>query len=106
MYDLRYAGEIRTAAEYVSKHEGTAVEVLSADGSATVYIGGEERLTPLGAAPMPQVQPAEAIPYMDLTPVEVRLGQWHEELERFIPSRTMSPQEFIELYELAIKHAR
>jgi hypothetical protein len=102
MSDLRLADEVIQAAEYISSHEETDVEVLWGDGSHFLYIKGDDETPIRWAAPMPQMEPGKAPSYLDLTPKQIRLGRWHEEVGEFIPSNSLSVENFLELHRLAI----
>ena|SRR6266851_5791950 len=101
MSDLRLADEVLSAAEYVSAHEETDVEISFANGSRLLHLKGEDVTPVWWAAPMPQMQPGESPSYLDMTPKEVRLGRWHDEAAQFISSNSLSVREFLELYRLA-----
>jgi hypothetical protein len=106
MSDLRLADEIIKAATYISIHEDTDVEVVSADGSCSFYIKGEEIAPVSMAAAMPQMQAGQSASYLDMTPTTISLGRWHEEAEQFVASRSLSPQKFLEFYRLALNSGR
>ena len=106
MNDLRLAGDVVDAAQYISTHGETDIEVLFAAGSRVLYIKGED-VTPVWlSSPMPEMQPGRPASHLDMTPTQIRLGRWHSEAEKFIASNSFSVQEFLDLYRSAIASDR
>jgi hypothetical protein len=99
--NLRLAEEVLQAAKHISLHEDTDVEILSADGSRTLFVKGEDATPVWFAAPSPQVQVGEPMSYADLTPVEIRLGRWMD--ERFVSSAVYPVDRFLDLYRLSTR---
>lgn len=108
MNDLRLAGDVVDAAQYISTHGETDIEVLFADGSRVLYIKGKgEDVTPVWlSSPMPEMQPGRPASHLDMTPTQIRLGRWHSEAEKFIASNSFSVQEFLDPYRSAIASDR
>src|SRR5437879_9231054 len=72
MNDLRLAGDVVDAAQYISTHGETDIEVLFADGSRVLYIKGED-VTPVWlSSPMPEMQPSRPASHLDMTPTQIR----------------------------------
>jgi hypothetical protein len=94
------------AAKYISMHEETDVEVVSADGSRSLHVKGEEVAPVWLATPMPQMQSGQSPAYLDMTPTKVRLGRWHREAGEFISSGSFSVSEFLDLYRRSLRLTR
>ena len=104
MNDLRLADEVLKAAEYVSLHEDTDVAVLRVDGPVSIYVKGED-ITPVWlASAMPQMKQGQPASYLDMTPTGVRFGRWQTEGDNFVASRSLSVEQFLELYRLSRQH--
>jgi hypothetical protein len=101
--NLRLAEEVLQAAKHFSLYENTDVEILSVGGSRTLFVKGEDATPVWFAAPAPQVQAGEPIPYADLTPREIRLGRWMD--ERFVSSVVYPVDRFLDLYRLSTRRS-
>jgi|SRR5215470_11746550 len=101
MGGLRLLEEVEAAARNFSLNENTDVAISRADGSTTVYINGQDATPPWLAGPTPEKMQGQPVTYANLTPTQVQLGHWHEELEQFIPSGTMTVEEFLSLHRSA-----
>jgi hypothetical protein len=106
MEGLRLLGVCVEAAQRISKREDTDVLVKRADGVLLIYIDGEEQEVPWLASPMPATAPGQPATMLDMSPTEIQLGRWHKDLERFIPSRTMSVEDFLQLAEMQGRTAK
>jgi len=92
------------AAKYISANEDADVEVLPFSGASSLYVKGEGVEMPVWySAPMPVLQPGQAAGNLDMTPLQVRLERWHEEAGQFIPSNSLSVQEFLEFHRFIRK---
>lgn len=106
MNDLRLAGDVVDAAQYISRHGQTDIEVLFADGSRVLYIKGED-VTPVWlSSPMPEMQPGRPPSHLDMTPTQIRLGRWQTEAEKFVASNSFSVEDFLDLYKSAFASGR
>lgn len=108
MEDLRLASDVQEAAESFSAREDLDVEVRTRDGSTTIYSKGAEleALAARWASPMPVWEPGKPAAFTDLTPSQVRTGNWSEEAGTFISSRgPMSPEEFLKLAAASKRNA-
>jgi hypothetical protein len=101
--NLRLAEEVLQAAKHISLHENADVEILSADGARTLFVKGEDATPVWFAAPAPQVQAGEPIPYADLTPRGIRLGRWMD--ERFVSTVVYPVDRFLDLYRLSTRRS-
>jgi hypothetical protein len=100
MNSLRSFGDCDEKARHFSKRESMDVLITCADGSRHLYVGGEECSPIRFAAAMPQWLPGDPVSEMDMTPVEVKLGKWIDEVEDFVHSRKMPPEDFLKLADL------
>jgi hypothetical protein len=101
MNDLRLLGAVEEAALRVSLESDIDVAVSPADGSTSIYMQGKDATPPWLAAAAPEKRQAQPVAYADMTPVRIQFGRWHEELEKFIPSRTLTVSDFLSLHRTA-----
>jgi hypothetical protein len=97
MEGLRLFGKCNGAARHFSARGTNDVLVICADCSSHVYVQGEELELSSFAAPMPLKPPGEPAIFSDMTPIEVRLGRWNDETEKFAPNQIMSVEDFLGL---------
>ena len=95
MNGLRQFDEYDAAAKKYSKQTGLDVMLTCNDGSEHLYANGEEKPIYWLPAAVPSRPAQGSMAEIDLTPARIQSGRWSDELERFIPSRTMGPEEFL-----------
>lgn len=97
MDGLKLLAKCKDAARKYSKTKSVDVLVVCEAGTEFLFVNGDEPDLPWLGGSMPARQHGAQVAYTDFRPVQIQLGQWSDAVGKFIPSRSMTPDEFLTL---------